>query len=294
MTRMKPHCDLTCDFCGYNIDVLNIPGQCYRQYKLLSTQYYNSFHFAGYAMFWISGNWRKKWTDLYPDLLLQIERNPFLLKVMFTIFQKFSFNQIQKQISKSLDGKLVDFWSNPPSNPLGDLWNTYLLMVMRNRCRMQEGDKMLLAHCSLLTLSCIARWSGAGIPHFTSRPFSRPARAPLRLQRFLSVGESGRAPPREREGDTWPGGCNLSIARTRDTDTPVTNCQAECGSDLLWFFGKAFPFQLPKPGWRGRDTIITGISCAGHNSNTCGEHFQVTNILQWFLEKSQIILCKPQ
>ena len=198
---------------------------------------------------------------------------------MFTIFQKFSFNQIQKQISKSLAGKLVDFWSNPPSNPLGDLWNTYLLMVMRNRCRMQEGDKMLLAeaHCS---------------PFLVSPDDPEPAFLTLQAAHFLarlgprsdsrdsSQSASRAEPRREREGDTWPGGCNLSIARTRDTDTPVTNCQAECGSDLLWFFGKAFPFQLPKPGWRGRDTIITGISCAGHNSNTCGEHFQVTNILQ--------------
>ena len=108
-------------------------------------------------------------------------------------------------------------------------------------------------------------------------PGSGPAQTPeIPLSRRVGPSPAER----EREGDTWPGGCNLSIARTRDTDTPVTNCQAECGSDLLWFFGKAFPFQLPKPGWRGRDTIITGISCAGHNSNTCGEHFQVTNILQ--------------
>ena len=143
---------------------------------------------------------------------------------------------------------------------------------------MQEGDKMLLA---------------PGSPFLVSPDAPEPAFLTLQAAHFLarlgprsdsrdsSQSASRAEPRREREGDTWPGGCNLSIARTRDTDTPVTNgvrrsaAQIYCG-----FFGKAFPFQLPRPGWRGRDTIIAGISCAGHNSNTCGEHFQVTNILQ--------------
>ena len=119
---------------------------------------------------------------------------------MFTIFQKFSFNQIQKQISKSLDGKLVDFWSNPPSNPLGDLWNTYLLMVMRNRCRMQEGDKMLLAHCS---------------PFLVSPDDPEPAFLTLQAAHFLA-----RLGPRSDSRDSSQSASRAEPRRERERETP--------------------------------------------------------------------------
>ena len=97
-----------------------------------------------------------------------------------------------------------------------------------------------------------------GSPFLVSPDDPEPAFLTLQAAHFLarlgprsdsrdsSQSASRAEPRREREGDTWPGGCNLSIARTRDTDTPVTNgvrrsaAQIYCG-----FLEKRSRFSFP-------------------------------------------------
>ena len=118
--------------------------------------------------------------------------------------------------------------------------NPTFLMVMRNRCRMQEGDKMLLAPFLVSPDAPEPAFLTLQAAHFLARL------GPRSDSRDSSQSASRAEPRREREGDTWPGGCNLSIARTRDTDTPVTNgvrrsaAQIYCG-----FLEKRSRFSFP-------------------------------------------------
>ena len=121
--------------------------------------------------------------------------------------------------------------------------NPTFLMVMRNRCRMQEGDKMLLAPFLVSPDAPEPAFLTLQAAHFLARL------GPRSDSRDSSQSASRAEPRREREGDTWPGGCNLSIARTRDTDTPVTNgvrrsaAQIYCG-----FLEKRSRFSFPGQG----------------------------------------------
>ena len=135
----------------------------------------------------------------------------------------------------------------------------------------------LLAHPFLCRPMLRSRHSSLYKPPIFS-PGSGPAQTPeIPLSR--RVGPS----PAERERET-PG----PVAVTSVSPGPeiqIHQLQTESGGVRLRFivvFWKSVPVsasQLARVE-RGRDTIIAGISCAGHNSNTCGEHFQVTNILQ--------------
>ena len=108
---------------------------------------------------------------------------------------------------------------------------------------MQEGDKMLLAPFLVSPDAPEPAFLTLQAAHFLARL------GPRSDSRDSSQSASRAEPRREREGDTWPGGCNLSIARTRDTDTPVTNgvrrsaAQIYCG-----FLEKRSRFSFPGQG----------------------------------------------
>lgn len=116
---------------------------------------------------------------------------------------------------------------------------------MRNQCTGVIKCSWLLS-----PLSCVARSSWAGIPHFTSRPFSHPARAPLgpgsgdvTLGRRVGPSQAG-------EGET-PG----PVAVTSVSPGPETQLQPrpDCAETrFIVVFWKSVPV-YSFPGQSGED-----------------------------------------